>query len=518
MKSFALKLSVVLALIGLTYILFAQYTGDPKIVPAKTIDPLGELLKEDSAATYAIAAYPDTIRKAVLTICKYPNGILNMEELQKTTQQNFRDLLAPLAKEEQERIWNITRYEGLAERIVKANYKYAEEYGTIASDYPEDVRTDIGKCGTENRSTLISIVSLNRSTDSSFNSIILNYPAESQIAFRSVLNYPELIELLGSSMRMAVKAGDLGKQFPGKLNHQLDSLNIELARQKTKETEDWKNGLDNDPVAKNEFIKATKDYENDHHVYAENTIVNETIIVNYVCTPYSYWYGYPWWYNHSYWYPYPYWYACGYYYGPYGIIFIGYPTPYYTSWYFYHYPHHYHYCHFSDHYINHYYGHRRTPSSSDRVVGNWINEEQPRVSPAFFANNATRADRLKELGRSEIDRADYNTKNPGTAMSRDAFIKSNPSTYPNLSSSNSQRNNVPPPPTKEKEPVRNIPVPPVQKTPDVTPQKPRPQLPQPKQTPPPPVVRPVPKSPPSQSPKPVPKPQPKPQQPSTRPK
>jgi hypothetical protein len=394
---------------------------------------------------------------------------------------------------------------------VSANYKYAEEYGHIASGYPEDVRADIGKCATENRSTLVSIVSLNKSTDSSFKSIITGYPAQTQVAFRTIVNYPELVELLGGSMRMAVKAGDLEKQFPEKLHHQLDSLNIELARQKTKEIEDWKNGLEKDPVAKNEFIKATKDYEEEHDVYAQNTIVNQTVIVNYVCSPYPYWYGYPWWYTHSYWYPYPYWYACGYYYSPSGIIFIGYPTPYYTSWYFYHYHHHYHYCHFSDYYVGHYYGHRRTPSSSDRVVEQWIREEQPRVSPAFFADNAARPDRLQELGRAEIDRAEHNAKNPGKVISRDEFVKSNPQKYPNLAVS--QLGNVPDAPRKDPVPVPDKPIPPVQKKPDVVPQKPQPKYPQPQQQKPP-VIKPAPKSPPS----PAPKPAPIPQQPKSKPK
>lgn len=510
MKKNVLRLTGVIVLAGALVFLFAQQNNS-----LPSINPLGELLKEDSAVTAAIAAYPDTIRKSALRVCGYPEGILKMEELQKKTRQSFSNIVAPLTKEEQERIWNISRYKGLTEKIVSANYQYAGEYGNMASDYPEDVQADIGKCGVENRSALVQIVSLNKSTEASFKSIIAKYPATTQAAFRTVLDYPELIELLGGNMRMAVKAGDLEKEYPGKLHHQLDSFNIELARQKTKETEDWKNGIEKDLVAKNEFINATKEYEDEHNITAKNTIVNQTVVVNYVCYPYSYWYGYPWWYAQPYWYPYPYWYACGYYYSPSGIIYIGYPTPYYTSWYFYHYHHHYHYCHFSDYYIGHYYGHRRSPSSSDRVVEKWIRDEQPRVSPAFFSDNPARPDHLKELGRAEMDRADYNSKNPDKPMTRDAYVKSNPESYPNLVVPAEHPKNATNQPAKD--PVMNKPVPPVQQKPDA-PQQPRPNYPQPKQTPPP-VVQPKPKGPPSQAPRPVPKPQPPVQQPpKTRPR
>lgn len=503
MKVFMLRLIGVLVLTGSLSVLLTRQTGNND-----ASDPLGALLKEDSAATMAMAAYPDTIRKAALRVCSYPEGILKIEELQNSSQRSFRNLVTPLPKEEQERIWNIVRYKGLAEKLVQGKKKSSEELESIAANYPEEVRADAVKSGSENYSTLVKIVSLNRGTDSSFNKLIAGFPAGVQASYRTIVNYPELIELLGGSMRMAVKAGDLQKNYPEKLNRQLDSLNIGLARQKVKETEDWKNGLEKDPVAKSEFLDATKDYEADHHVSEQNTIVNETVVVNYVCYPYPYWYGYPSWYMYPYWYPYPYWYACGYYYGPYGIVYIGYPTPYYTYWYFYHYPHHYHYCHFSDYYIDHYYGHRRTPSSSDRVVENWVRTEETRTSTAFFTKNVTRPDRLKELGRVEIDRETYNQTHPGNTMSRETFVKNHPQDYPVLSSPAYQHSNVPPSPSKD--PVINRPVP---QKPDVT----TPQPPKPTYTPPSnPNKPPVYKNPPKATPPPVPKQQPPRQQPEPK--
>jgi hypothetical protein len=327
------------------------------------------------------------------------------------------------------------------------------------------------------------------------------------------------VELLAGNMRLAVKAGDLHKQDPRKLSHQFDSLNTELAVQKSKEIQDWKAGLENNQDAKAEFEQATTEYKTEHNTVNETTIVNETVVVNYVCYPYSYWYGYPWWWDYPYWYPYPHWYACGYYYGPYGIVYFGYPTPYYTWWYFYHYPHHYHYCHFSDYYVDHYYGHRRTPSASGRVVENWIADEQPRVSKSFFVKDASRPDRIKELGRAEVERAEYNAKNPDKPVTRDEFVRSNQNQYPDLVPKSPGARTEPgptvtPPPPQQQQGKPGAAPKPSQQTPAP---KPSQQTPAPKPSPKPTVKPPTPQPAPPR-PAPAPAPKPKPPVPKSKPK
>ncbi|HTL80241.1 MAG TPA: hypothetical protein VL651_00980 [Bacteroidia bacterium] len=420
------RIAVVLLLGSFLFFLFTRQKSEK----SEASDPLSALLKEDSAATISLAAYPDSVRKAALNVCIYPDAILRIQELQKTTQQRFRDLVGIRTKDEQQRLWNITRYNGLAEELVNAGKE--KDITVIAAKYPEDVREDATTGYKENYSTLQGIVALNKTTDSSFSELLSGYPAAVHGSFHTLVRYPELIELLGNSMRMAVKAGDLSRRYSAKLDHQFDSLSIVVAEARAKEAADWRAGLEKDSLAKKEFTQATNDYQSEHNAGQQTTIVNETVIVNYHCYPYPYWYGYPWWWDYPYWYPYPYWYACGYYYAPYGIVYFGYPTPYYMYWYCHHYEHHYYYCHFSDYCVHHYYGHRRIPSPTDRVVGNWISSEQPRLNSTFFTSETGRAARLSELGKEEINRADYNVQHPDQPMTRDEYIKTAPATYPNL--------------------------------------------------------------------------------------
>lgn len=444
---------VLLSVTGFTVLAGALYFLSPDGSDAETpvasdstivtIDPIHALLREDSAVTIAIAAYPDTVRTAVLTVCEYPDAILRVEELQQNTQTAFRTLTHSLSTDKQTGIWNITRYPGLTEKLGGEKPLSKSELDTLATKYPEDVRVDIIESGIENYTLLCELSALNKSTAASFDSLVSDYPVSVQNEIRTVIRHPELLELLGENMRFTVKAGDLHKTDPVRLNQQLDSLNTELAVQKTREIKDWKEGLEKNPVAKAEFDSATSEYKTEHNARNETTIVNETVIVNYVCYPYSYWYGYPSWYNYPYWYPYPYWYQCGYYYGPHGIVYFGCPTPYYTWWYFYHYPHHYHYCYFSDYYIDYYYGHRHVYSPTGRVVEGWVAQEQPRVSRTFFKKNASRPERIKELGRAEVDRAEFNKKNPTGTVTRDEYVRNNPDKYPDLVPGPVQGNTAP---------------------------------------------------------------------------
>ncbi len=446
MKKVFLGVVSVATFAGILYFLNTDESSAETDIPKATlvaIAPIDALFAEDSAVTMVIAVYPDSVRSAILTVCEYPDAVLRIEELQKNTQQDFRTITGSLNQESQAAIWNITRYDGLAEKLAGSKQLSKSELDTLAVRYPEDVRKDIVKCGSENYEVVKQVTELNRTTAVLFDSLVRSYPTALQNDLRIVVGNPEIMELLGGNMRLTVKAGDLHRTEHDKLHRQLDSLNTVLAVQKAKEVQEWKEGLEKNPAAKAEFDSATTEYKQQHNTVNETTIVNETVVVNYVCYPYSYWYGYPYWYNYPYWYPYPYWYASGYYYGPYGIVYFGYPTPYYTWWYFYGYHHHYHYCHFSDYYIDHHYGHRRTANQSGRVVDDWIAAEEPRVGKAFFANDVDRPTRFEQLGRAEIDRADYNSKNPTAQLTRDEYVRNNQAKYPDVKPNINQGNTTP---------------------------------------------------------------------------
>ncbi len=462
MKTFPIRSVWVSVLLLLSLRAAAQYHSN---------NPLGALMKEDSEPVSLLASYPDTIRNAALTAAQYPQALLNMQELQGQTKQAFRDITAGLEREEQENIYNISRYPGLVEKLTRGGRKSKSELETIAAAYPEDVRPAITGSGRKNYDELKRIAGLNKSTDEAFNTLISGYPREAQAAFRTIVHNPELVDLLATNLRMTVKAGDLYKQYPVRLRQQMDSLGTEMAAKRAREAKDWKDGLEKNPQAKAEYEEATKEYAKEQGGVTGNTVTTNVVVVHHIY-PYSYWYGYPPWWGYPYWYPYPHYYwHVGFYYSPYDLMWYPYPSPYFMHWYFFYYPHHYHYNHFTDYCIDHYYGHRNTPSETNREVGKWIASEKPRVSNDFFTKDKDRPDRIKELGKAEMETADYNRKNPQAPLTREEYVSRNTTEYPKLAPEIRHDNPQLPAGTT---PGRTVPAPPGGTAPDRTPERPVP--------------------------------------------
>lgn len=395
---------------------------------------LDKMIREDSAAITALALYPDEVRESILEACLYPEALVRIEALQKNTSESFRKTIESYSKEEQQKIWDLSRYPGLISKIAGGGKRSREELEKIVLDYPEEIRKTAMDYGTGQYDLLVKVNALNTSSEQAFESTIGKYPDSVKTSFRELVKYPEVVNILTSDLKMSVLVGDMYKKQPQLIHQKLDSISTEYAKQNAKDFEAWKNGLEKNPAAKEEMVKVSKEFAREQG-YEEEDIaeVNETVVVNYVIHPYPYWYGYPWWYDYPYWYPYPYWYDWGFYHGPYGIVYIGFPSPFFTHWYF-HYPHHhYHYHHFTDYCVGYYYGPHRTVNGFHREVSGWVKSKEKTLPKNFFAENPERPDKIKELGKLEMDYDKAVKGSSGKPISRDEFLNSNASSYPHIS-------------------------------------------------------------------------------------
>jgi hypothetical protein len=395
---------------------------------------INNLLLDDSAAVTALALYPENTRKNILEACSYPESLVRIEALQKSTGESFRKELEAYSKEEQQKIWDLSRYPELIVRLGQEKKQSGEEVEKIVSEYPEEIRETAIDYGTNHHDVLVKVNILNKNSEQAFESLIKEYPEKTRTSLRELIKYPEIINILTSDMKMSVLVGDIYKKQPLLIEQKLDSISTDHARKNAKDLEEWKSGLEKNPQAKKEMEEASREFAKDQGYKEEDLSVrNETVIVNYVVHPYPYWVGYPWWYDYPYWYPYPYWYDLGYYWAPQGIVYIGFPSPYFTHWYFHHPHHHYHYNHFSDYCVGYYYGHHKSVTGFNSEVSGWVKSKETTVPRNFFANDAKRPDRIKELGQFEIDYEKSVKDNPVKNITRDDFLKNNVTAYPNIS-------------------------------------------------------------------------------------
>lgn len=413
------------------------------------------LTPDDSIALETLASYPDSIRPNIFAACKNPDFLVKTEALQKNTSELFRNLIDAYNKDEQVKFWDLARYPGLISKMAGSERKSKEELELIASQYPQEIRSTVVEYGRKHHDVLNDINALSNRTNSEFEKIIADYPDQSKASYRGLINRPDVLNTLSSNMHLSVIVGNMYTADPKQTLFMFDSIRAEQIKQSAKAKEDWKNGLEKDPEAKKEMEQAAlefiKDKEPDSQVDdVYNTapynpkpqVMSSPPTLNPVIYPYPYWYGYPWWYTSPYWYPYPYWYNVGFYWGSGGIVYFGYPSPFFMNWYFYHPYHHYNYSHFTNYclgYHDSHYGPRTQTIGFNREIHNWTRANEPNLPKGYLRADANRQTRIKEYGKFEMNYHD-NTKGVfGRNITRPEFLQNNPNYYPNLRPALKQR-------------------------------------------------------------------------------
>jgi len=404
---------------------------------------LNNMSAEDSAAINALVLYPDSIRLSIFEACKYPEVIVRMAVLQRTTSSQFTNLVSSYSKKEQENFWNLTRYPGLIDALVTARSESKNQISTILNDYPAEIH-DVALEYAQNYSGVLhNINDLDKKSEQDFKNIIADYPAAAKDAFNDLVDLPEVLSILNDHMQMTVLVGDMYKRNPQRLIQIADSLNLVLAKKNAEDLAAWKNAIESDSSARNDLKNAALDYAQQNCDYDQTTCtqpMTTAYVSDYVCYPYPYWFGYPYWYPYYYWYPYPYWFDWGFYLDPFGgFVWIGLPSYYFTYWYYYYPYNYYHYPYLCNTYVNYYYGPRGSVSSNTNVVRNWVAENKNYLPSGFMtASTDNRINAIKQVGQFEADYQTMKDATPKKAITRDEYLYKNQKEYPALTAPSKQ--------------------------------------------------------------------------------
>lgn len=425
-----LKTVVVLSWMVLPLFVFAQTEKEL----------LTQLLEEEQSTVEALALYPESTRVAILEAARYPEALIKLESLQGKTSAAFKSILEPYPKGVQEKIWDLTRYNGLVTALVAGGQKRGADLDLALQDYPSEILQRARDMSYDYFPLLVEVDLLNQQWDDAFNELVGTYPPTTSAAIQQLVELPEVLNQLTDNIRLTVLVGDLYQRNPAWLLKQMDSLNIVVAEARAKELDAWKTTLENDPQAREELEKSARDYVSDYGYddefynyddvyYEEQTIVK----YHYYHYNYPYWFGYPYWYPYPRWRPYPYWYDWGFYYGPsHGIIVIDLPSYWFVNWYFYYPWHHYYYANLSSRFANHYYGHRTSSSSITTNVRTWENRNRDVVTDNWLNRARTDANAFREYGKFETERQKYNNAHPDRPVSQGQFLDKNSRKYPDL--------------------------------------------------------------------------------------
>jgi len=404
---------------------------------------LRELAEENKKSVEALALYPSETRLAILEASKYPEVLIKMNNARQKTAAAFRTLIEDFPRSTQEVFYEITRYPGLLQEVVEKQESPAAVREALKR-LPENQRENAYGIVQDQMRTLLKINELDRTARATFEDLITGYPAGAQAAFRQLVALPEVLEILNEDLRFTVLVGDVYRADPAWVIQKTDSLNLAVARAHAGELDEWKKSIENDPEAQKELEAASREYASEFgydsedypgdDLYYEDNYVRRTTVVEYY---YPWWFGYPWWYPAPCWQPYPWWYNWGFYHH-HGFAVVYMPSWHFMDWYFYHPHHHYHYSHLSAHFVNHYYGHRRSGTTISTGVGAWRDRNRAVISDEWMRDKTRLPERMKEFGRFEESRQEYNARNPRTAVTQEGFLEKNARKYPELERSRVQ--------------------------------------------------------------------------------
>jgi hypothetical protein len=393
---------------------------------------------EERKAVEAIALYPENQRTAILEAAMHPEVLVRMQNLQNKSETEFQEILFPLTRADQENFYDLARSPQLIEDMGSGNTKKSRtEMSEILSKYPKDMHESANEVNDKQFKTLLTVRDLFKKSNDKFEDLLLGYPPKTQQAYRTLLEVPEVLEILTDNMTTTVLLGDIYRRYPAQLNKELDALQVSVSAQKAREQEEWQKSLKENPEALAEYEQSAQQFAQeqgyDERVYQNQTGDSYTnVYVNYVWQPYPYWFGRPWWHAHRYWYPYPYWYHWGFYYGPGGgMVFMGLPSYGFMNWHFYNYANFYYYPHFTNVIITH--CHRsNTGSSMNSVVRDWENDVSRETPRDFLREDNNRVDRLREFGKFEMDYQETVQRETANAPDKLDYLSANQARYPQM--------------------------------------------------------------------------------------
>ena len=280
----------------------------------------------------SIAPYPEDVRSAILDVSQYPQALVKLERVQARSSQSFEDMISSYRREDQEKLYEISRFPDLISEATRNGKIGQAEMKSLLKDFPTESQTRILQIYSTNYDDVVKMHALYQSSQDALQKIMASYPSSVQSDFKKVVDMPEVINLLTENIDLTVSLGDEYKANPNGIRQQLDAMNTQLTGKNKEDLDAYKKEVEGDPKLQDEMKRAATDFSASYDHPDNPNYVANNYYDNY---PYPYWFSYPYWYNTPMWYPRPMYYHTGFYYGVGGnMVIVGLPSRMYSGWFY----------------------------------------------------------------------------------------------------------------------------------------------------------------------------------------
>ena len=211
-----------------------------------TLADLHNLVTKDSSSLPVLFSYPDSIRNDILIVSTYPQGLVKLEEIQKKSSASFRNATSKYNRNNQKKLWEITRYPELTTLLINNKDKSKSELKDLLKNYPDDVRKAAIEFVKNDSEILIEIDGIRTDFEKKYTEEVKDFPEDVKKSFNTLLQKPELISLMSEDIKTTILLGNLYKSNPEVIKHAGDSLYVVITKENNAEFEDWKDGINKD--------------------------------------------------------------------------------------------------------------------------------------------------------------------------------------------------------------------------------------------------------------------------------
>jgi len=342
----------------------------------KAPGPLSDLEEADRKALETIAAQPEHLRDAALKASLHVDALVETQRIQEQSSASFQERIGKLDKNQQEQIWNIVREPGLLDELATEEKPSSSQLDEIAKRHPESLASAIRANGAKQHDLFVDVAQIHRRAAERFDAAISDLDADTQQAFRDLVDKPDLLSVLVKRVNLVVKLGDSYRKNPKDTRSYLTAFAKDVEKRDAAAAKEWKEKIESDPKASAELDQAAREYSDENgYDYEELTSPQARTRVTVVVNPYPYWFGYPYWYADYYVYPYGYWYPYPAYFGYYPYyghyVWWGFPAFPFVHWFYYDH-HHNHYPYLANCFGNYYHGRPYVPTYNNVTVNNFV--------------------------------------------------------------------------------------------------------------------------------------------------
>ncbi len=205
--------------------------------PAFAVDTffaLEQSIAKNSKPVETLSLYPESVLNSVFEVAGQPGLLVKAADISQKLRNQLGSFVAQFPASDQKELWSILQYPKMVDDLVAGGVKSPDRLTRVLSRYPAGFRLPVFRLYNRAYPILYKARQLNQEIYRDLMALIQNYPAGTQEAFKKMVRFPEVLQLLDENLDLTILLGDAWKKNPGWLQSKMKDIRLKAARENAK--------------------------------------------------------------------------------------------------------------------------------------------------------------------------------------------------------------------------------------------------------------------------------------------